>query len=192
MKIEKALQETRELLHQLNQVRTREANLLAAAEEILQRSEHRLATVREVVDADNNSQVEAAVEKRHRAELLADLQALFPVKETVRGLVITIPSKRSARQLAQLGKILSAVPSPKLVEIESRVFGENPRKNQVAAFRQAHRLKDDILQGSGLDPASVVARGRPTLPEKNSKEMTGLDEIIVSGDFLGNAMSVPE
>jgi hypothetical protein len=188
--LEKVLQEKRGLWDQLNHARANEAQLLASAEESFKNAEYWLAIVKGGINADLNSVFVAATQEQQRAQLLSQLHALFPAQETARGLVITIPNRTSVLQLEQLGKILSAVPSPKLIEIESRAFGENPRKNQATAFQEAHRLEKKILRGTGIDPNSVVARGRPTLPEKSSKEM--LDEVIISGDFMGKAPTAPE
>ena len=142
-----------------------------------------------------------------RARLLAQLNQVLQTRDTVRGLVVSMPDvlfdfnkytlKPGARErLARVSGIVLAYPDLKLqVEGHTDAIGSD-EYNQSLSDKRAQSVRDYLIT-SGVSMNNVAALGlgkADPVADNGSAAGRALNrrvEMIVSGDVIGNQLTPP-
>jgi outer membrane protein OmpA-like peptidoglycan-associated protein len=156
-------------------------------------------------DRARHAEEEAVRQKEEmRARLLRQLNQVLETKDTVRGLIVSMPDvlfdsgqytlKPVARErLARISGIVLAYPDLRL-EIEGHTDSVGSEEfNQSLSEKRAASVRDYLVD-AGVPIANVIARGfgktRPVADNTSSegRKLNRRVEMIVSGDVIGNVM----
>ena len=167
-----------------------ETQKLLEAERAKEETEHKIAQISDILKEFAESESLANAKAQARAKLLTAMSALFPARDTNRGLVLTLPSTRTFQQIGEFGKLLVSTASPMLIEIETYVCERTDNaKNQKAATDAAQALQRELVSRAGIPPEWTVARGFPGVPKGINSGVKRIEQIIISGDFIGGKIS---
>jgi len=156
-------------------------------------------------DRARHAEEEAVRQKEEmRARLLRQLNQVLETKDTVRGLIVSMPDvlfdsgqytlKPVARErLARISGIVLAYPDLRL-EIEGHTDSVGSEEfNQSLSEKRAASVRDYLVD-AGVPITNVIARGfgktRPVADNTSSegRKLNRRVEMIVSGDVIGNVM----
>jgi outer membrane protein OmpA-like peptidoglycan-associated protein len=156
-------------------------------------------------DRARHAEEEAVRQKEEmRARLLRQLNQVLETKDTVRGLIVSMPDvlfdsgqytlKPVARErLARISGIVLAYPDLRL-EIEGHTDSIGSEEfNQSLSEKRAASVRD-YLADAGVPISNVIARGfgktRPVADNTSGegRKLNRRVEMIVSGDVIGNVM----
>jgi flagellar motor protein MotB len=129
---------------------------------------------------------------QNRRVLLSRLQGTFPVTDTPRGLVITLPEivTTSAALPAHLRRVASAIAPYKDVRIE--VEGHSDREGDVSGTERRAESVRAALITAGVPAAVVMARGvgnerpRASNATASGRAQNRRIEIVIAGDAIGS------
>ncbi len=156
-------------------------------------------------DADRQRQEAVRQQEEMRARLLAQLNQVLQTRDTVRGLVVSMPDvlfdfnkytlKPAARErLARVSGIVLAYPDLKLqIEGHTDAIGSD-EYNQTLSEKRAEAVRD-YLVSSGVSMNSVAAQGLgksdPVADNATSagRAQNRRVEMIVSGDVIGTQIT---
>jgi outer membrane protein OmpA-like peptidoglycan-associated protein len=156
-------------------------------------------------DRARHAEEEAVRQKEEmRARLLRQLNQVLETKDTVRGLIVSMPDvlfdsgqytlKPVARErLARISGIVLAYPDLRL-EIEGHTDSIGSEEfNQSLSEKRAASVRDYLVD-AGVPISNVIARGfgktRPVADNTSGegRKLNRRVEMIVSGDVIGNVM----
>jgi outer membrane protein OmpA-like peptidoglycan-associated protein len=156
-------------------------------------------------DADRQRQEAIRQKEEMRARLLAQLNQVLQTRDTVRGLIVSMPDvlfdfnkytlKPEARErLARISGIVLAYPDLKLqIEGYTDAIGSD-EYNQTLSEKRAESVRD-YLVSSGVSMNSVAAQGLgKSYPVADNSTAAGRKlnrrvEMIVSGDVIGTPLT---
>jgi outer membrane protein OmpA-like peptidoglycan-associated protein len=196
-----------------SEARRREADAQAQQQQALaqqqqaqaqqQQAEAAAAAAREAANLAEQQRQEAVRQKEEmRARLLAQLNQVLQTRDSVRGLIVSMPDvlfgfnkytlKPEARErLARISGIVLAYPDLKL-EIDGYTDSiGSDEYNQTLSEKRAGAVRD-YLTGSGVSTNNVSARGMgkadPVADNRTAagRQLNRRVELIVSGDVIGN------
>ncbi|MGA8764781.1 MAG: OmpA family protein [Candidatus Sulfotelmatobacter sp.] len=178
----------------------------AAALAEQQKAQAESDAARQAADAAERQRQEAVRQKEEmRARLLAQLNQVLQTRDTVRGLIVSMPDvlfdfnkytlKPEARErLARISGIVLAYPDLKL-EIEGYTDSiGSDEYNQTLSEKRAQAVRDYLVT-SGVSMNSVTARGLgkadPVADNTTAagRKLNRRVEMIVSGDVIGNQLN---
>jgi outer membrane protein OmpA-like peptidoglycan-associated protein len=152
-------------------------------------------------DADRQAQEAIQQKEEMRARLLAQLNQVLQTRDTVRGLVVSMPDvlfdfnkytlKPEARErLAKISGIILAYPDLKLqIEGYTDAIGSE-EYNQTLSEKRAESVRD-YLVGQGVNMNNVTAQGLgkadPVADNSTAagRKLNRRVEMVVSGDVIG-------
>jgi outer membrane protein OmpA-like peptidoglycan-associated protein len=167
----------------------------------------REAAEREKAEADRRAQDAIRQKEEMRTRLLAQLNQVLQTRDTIRGLIVSMPDvlfdfdkytlKPEARErLARISGIVLAYPDLKLeVEGYTDAIGSD-EYNQTLSEKRAESVRDYLI-GSGVNINNVAAAGMGKVdPVADNSTASGRRlnrrvEMIVSGDIIGNQVVSP-
>jgi outer membrane protein OmpA-like peptidoglycan-associated protein len=156
-------------------------------------------------DADRQKQEAIRQKEEMRARLLAQLNQVLQTRDTVRGLIVSMPDvlfdfnkytlKPEARErLARISGIVLAYPDLKLqIEGYTDSIGSD-EYNQTLSDKRAEAVRD-YLVSSGVSMNNVAAQGMgkadPIADNSTAagRKLNRRVEMIVSGDVIGTQLS---
>src|SRR6202162_4418536 len=174
----------------------------AALEQQQQAEAARAAAQLAAAEADRQRQKAIRQKEEMRARLLAQLNQVLQTRDTVRGLIVSMPDvlfdfnkytlKPEARErLARISGIVLAYPDLKL-QIEGYTDSIGSEEyNQTLSEKRAETVRAYIVT-SGVSMNNVVARGMgkadPVADNSTAagRQLNRRVEMIVSGDVIGN------
>jgi outer membrane protein OmpA-like peptidoglycan-associated protein len=163
------------------------------------------AAGRAAAEADRQRQEAVRQKEEMRAKLLAQLNQVLQTRDTVRGLVVSMPDvlfdfnkytlKPAARErLARISGIVLAYPDLKLqVEGHTDAIGDD-EYNQTLSEKRAESVRDYLVTSgvsmnnvaaSGLGKADPVADNGTAAGRAQNRRV----EMIVSGDVIGSQLT---
>jgi outer membrane protein OmpA-like peptidoglycan-associated protein len=160
---------------------------------------------RQQADAERQTQEAVRQKEEMRARLLAQLNQVLQTRDTVRGLIVSMPDvlfdfnkytlKPEARErLARISGIVLAYPDLKLqIEGYTDSIGSD-EYNQTLSDKRAESVRD-YLVSSGVSMNNVAAQGMgKTDPVADNSTAAGRKlnrrvEMIVSGDVIGTQLT---
>jgi outer membrane protein OmpA-like peptidoglycan-associated protein len=160
---------------------------------------------RQTQEADRQRQEAIRQKEEMRARLLAQLNQVLQTRDTVRGLIVSMPDvlfdfnkytlKPEARErLARISGIVLAYPDLKLqIEGYTDSIGSN-EYNQTLSDKRAESVRD-YLVSSGVSMNNVAAQGMgkadPVADNSTAagRKLNRRVEMIVSGDVIGTQLT---
>jgi outer membrane protein OmpA-like peptidoglycan-associated protein len=160
---------------------------------------------RQTQEADRQRQEAVRQKEEMRARLLAQLNQVLQTRDTVRGLIVSMPDvlfdfnkyslKPEARErLARISGIVLAYPDLKLqIEGYTDSIGSD-EYNQTLSEKRAESVRD-YLVNSGVSINNVAAQGMgkadPVADNRNAagRKLNRRVEMIVSGDVIGTQLT---
>jgi outer membrane protein OmpA-like peptidoglycan-associated protein len=177
----------------------------AALEQQQQAEAARAAAQLAAAEADRQRQEAIRQKEEMRARLLAQLNQVLQTRDTVRGLIVSMPDvlfdfnkytlKPEARErLARISGIVLAYPGLKLqIEGYTDSIGSD-EYNQTLSDKRADTVRA-YLVSSGVSPDNVAARGMgkadPIADNSTAagRKLNRRVEMIVSGDVIGSQIT---
>src|SRR6202162_4952715 len=179
----------------------------AALEQQQQAEAARAAAQLAAAEADRQRQEAIRQKEEMRARLLAQLNQVLQTRDTVRGLIVSMPDvlfdfnkytlKPEARErLARISGIVLAYPDLKL-QIEGYTDSIGSEEyNQTLSEKRAETVRAYLIS-SGVSMDSVAARGKgkadPIADNSTAagRKLNRRVEMIVSGDVIGSELAQP-
>jgi hypothetical protein len=149
--------------------------------------EEKVNKINQLIKSFGAASMRATAQSQARKNLLEATRGLFPTQDTPRGLVVSVPPTRTPQQVGALGKLLASKASPMLIEIETYVSGtKNNFDNQKEAIQAAYDLRNDLVRETGILPEWTVVRGFPGPAKGQNAGTQRIEQIVISGDFIGD------
>ncbi len=156
-------------------------------------------------DADRQRQEAIQQKEAMRARLLAQLNQVLQTRDTVRGLIVSMPDvlfafnkyelKPEARErLARISGIVLAYPDLKLqIEGYTDSIGSD-EYNQTLSDKRAEAVRDYLVgAGVSMNNVAAVGKGKADPVADNStaagRKLNRRVEMIVSGDVIGSSIT---
>ncbi|MGA8622566.1 MAG: OmpA family protein [Candidatus Sulfotelmatobacter sp.] len=163
------------------------------------------AAQRAAEDADRQRQEAIRQKEEMRARLLAQLNQVLQTRDTVRGLIVSMPDvlfdfnkytlKPEARErLARISGIVLAYPDLKLqIEGYTDSIGSD-EYNQTLSEKRAEAVRDYLVSsGVGMNNVAAVGMGKADPVANNAtaagRKLNRRVEMIVSGDVIGTSLT---
>jgi len=156
-------------------------------------------------EADRQRQEAIRQKEEMRARLLAQLNQVLQTRDTVRGLIVSMPDvlfdfnkytlKPEARErLARISGIVLAYPDLKLqIEGYTDSIGSD-EYNQILSEKRAEAVRDYLVSsGVSMNNVAALGKGKSDPVADNStaggRKLNRRVEMIVSGDVIGTQLT---
>jgi hypothetical protein len=166
---------------------TEEQQKLSNAQHAKELNEEKANKINQIIESFGAASIRATAQRQTRKSLLETITRLFPTQDTSRGLVVSLPPTRTPQQVGALGKLLASKASPMLIEIETYALGAKSNSdNQKEAIQTAYDLRNDLVRETGILPEWTVVRGFPGPVKGQNAGTQKIEQIVISGDFIGD------